>query len=193
MTADMFRPEDLETVVRGRGRFVGEDRRSGPLRLSCSWVDAGTQGLGCGLVVVIVLICAVGGAFVDQFIVVRTMIYCGLGGSASGGLDNAQGLDFLGFLPTRLIMFPVVAVLSGAVSLALNPLALWSPLGRWWIVRLFLVIAAVAVSMAGPVLLLLHDFATVGTPAGYPIRGSGPSGLCDGENVPLWWPSWLPS
>ncbi|MEO3810206.1 hypothetical protein ABGB17_14490 [Sphaerisporangium sp. B11E5] len=171
---------------------VGESN-SGPLRISRSWFDAGTQGLGCGLVVVIVLLCAVGGGFVDNFLIARTMIYCGLGGSSSGALDLNQRFDLVWFQTTRFFLFPVVSVLSGMVSLLLNPLALWSPLGRWWITRLLLVIAAIFVTMMGPALLIIHDFATVATPAYYEIRGKGPSGLCDAENVPLWWPSWLPS
>ncbi|MFD7625887.1 hypothetical protein ACFV7Q_07550 [Streptomyces sp. NPDC059851] len=47
-------------------------------------------------------------------------------------------------------------------------------------------VAAVLLVLA---VVVVWYFATEGTPAGY----RGDSGLCGPDNVPLWWPGWLPS
>lgn len=184
----------LRLFGRIRRRSLEAVAESGPLRLSRSWFDAGAQSLGCGMTVVIVVICTIGGAFLDNFLVARARVDCGLGGSASGALDLPQRWELTGFLATRLIWFPIVSVLSGCLSLAVNPLALWSPLGRSRIARFALVIGAVVVSVMGPVLLVVHDFATIGTPSGHAVGSYvGDGGPCRPGNVPPWWPSWLPS
>ncbi|RCG29631.1 hypothetical protein DQ384_18750 [Sphaerisporangium album] len=154
-----------------------------PSRFSRTRLGAATQAFGCGMVVVIALVWAVGGAFLDNYLVAQARSYC------DAGWEPPHKLELLFFLPTRLLYFPVAAVVSGIASLLFNPLALWSPLGRWKTTRAIFSALAILVALTGPALLLLHDFATLGTLDGYP----GDSGLCPPDNVPPWWPSWLPS
>ncbi|MQA98388.1 MAG: hypothetical protein GEV11_28730 [Streptosporangiales bacterium] len=53
-------------------------------------------------------------------------------------------------------------------------------------VRLALSLVVVLI-LVGAVIVV--DFALLGTLDGYP----GDSGLCGPDNVPPWWPSWLPA
>ncbi|MEV6985492.1 hypothetical protein AB0M95_30110 [Sphaerisporangium sp. NPDC051017] len=153
------------------------------LRISRTRLGAATQALGCGMVVVIALVWAVGGAWVDNYLVAQGRAYC------DAGWEPPHQLELMFLLPARMLHFPVVALVSAIASLLFNPLALWSPLGRWKVTRAIFSVLAIAVALAGPFLLVLHDFETLGTLDGYP----GDSGLCPPDNIPPWWPSWLPA
>ncbi len=45
------------------------------------------------------------------------------------------------------------------------------------------------VGLSAVIVMVLADFATVGTLADYP----GNASLCGPENIPPWWPTWLPA
>lgn len=106
----------------------------------------------------------VGGGFLDYRLVVAARAYC------DAGLEADRGV---GVRKSGRVAYHLVSR-SGAMGRA----------GRFVGVAL-----DIAVAVAGPVGLVLYDFAVTGTLAGYP----GDSGLCGPDNVPPWWPSWLPS
>lgn len=121
-----------------------------------------------------------GGAYVDYRLVVAARAYCDAGFEAGGRFE----LNF--HLLTRLGLMPVVALATGALGVLLY---LVSSRRKGRAGRVAGVVLGVAVALAGPIGLVLYDFAVTGTLAGYP----GDSGLCGPDNVPPWWPSWLPS
>ncbi|HEU5157486.1 MAG TPA: hypothetical protein VFU43_10860 [Streptosporangiaceae bacterium] len=64
-----------------------------------------------------------------------------------------------------------------------------TPLWRFAPSRALIRLLAVAAGAAAVGALVVFDFAHIGTLSGYP----GGSGLCTPDNVPPWWPAWLPS
>src|SRR5262245_23786404 len=77
---------------------------------------------------------------------------------------------------------PIVAVVTGALGMQLyHWLSRAGALGRAG--RYVGVALGIAVAVAGPIGLMLHDFAVTGTLAGYP----GDPGLCGADNVPPWY------
>ncbi|MFB7476091.1 hypothetical protein [Kitasatospora sp. NPDC056184] len=76
-----------------------------------------------------------------------------------------------------LCLVTAVAAWAGARRLTVGLPTAWRGLVPAALVLSALAVAAVAC------------FAVLGTPSGYP----GDSGLCTADNVPPWWPSWLPA
>lgn len=137
---------------------------------------------GCGVAAGVMAGVGLGGAYLDYQLAAAARAYCDAAFEAGGRFE----LNFL--LVTRLGLMPVVALVTGMLGLLLYlVLSLPKAMGRAG--RVAGVVLGVAVALAGPIGLVLYDFAVTGTPAGYP----GDSGLCGPDNVPPWWPSWLPS
>ncbi|MGW4895885.1 hypothetical protein ACWEQL_27065 [Kitasatospora sp. NPDC004240] len=76
-----------------------------------------------------------------------------------------------------LCLVGAVAVWAGARRATVG-----LPIAWRGIIPVTLVLLSLAVLAVG-------CFALLGTPSGYP----GDSGLCPADNVPPWWPSWLPA
>jgi hypothetical protein len=122
-----------------------------------------------------------GATLVDYRLVLSARVYCGAG--AEAGDVFALNLEML----PRLLIGPIMAfgpylLITFAGRTA--PL-LW----RFLITRTFIRLVAIAAGLAAACGMVVFDFAHIGTLAGYP----GDSGLCGPDNVPPWWPSWLPS
>ncbi|MFC4117130.1 hypothetical protein [Nonomuraea zeae] len=127
---------------------------------------------GCAFPVIIALSFATLGTFFEIHLVARAHVYCA--GDLSSGENFAGSL----WMVSRLVLFPVVSVVSALVSPVFQMLARLPRLaGRLWL-ELLLLALTIAVSAAGPVALTLYDLATQGTP---------------GDCVLPWWPSWLPA
>ncbi|WP_031171017.1 hypothetical protein [Streptosporangium roseum] len=121
---------------------------------------------------IIALAFATVGTFFEIHLVARAHVYCA--GDLSAGENFAGSI----WVVSRLVLFPVVSVVSALISLAFQLLARLPRLaGRMWL-ELLLLALTIAVSAAGPVALTLHDLAIQGTP---------------GNCVLPWWPSWLPA
>ncbi|GAB1516282.1 hypothetical protein [Actinophytocola sp. KF-1] len=135
--------------------------------------------IGCAGAVGVVVAFGIGGAYVDYRLVWSARAYCDAGFDAGGRFE----LNF--HLLTRLGLMPVVTCVAAALGVL--PHKLFSRAGTAG--RVVGVTLGVAVAVAGPIGLVLYDFAVTGTIAGYP----GDSGLCGPDNVPAWWPGWLPS
>ncbi|GAA4924905.1 hypothetical protein HD597_011369 [Nonomuraea thailandensis] len=115
---------------------------------------------GCGLCLIIAMACATFGTFLDLHLVARAQVYCE--GDLSSGEKFAGTMWFL----SRVVMFPIVSVLSALVAQSFHLLARLPWLaGRLWSGAV-LPALAVAGSFAGPVAMVLYDLATVGTPGG---------------------------
>lgn len=135
---------------------------------------------GCAAVAGVVIGLGIGGAWLDYRLAVAARAYCDAGFEAGGVFE----LNFL--LLTRLGLMPVVALVTSGLGVLLY-VVLSRALGQAG--RVAGVVLGVAIALAGPAGLILYDFAVTGTLAGYP----GDSGLCGPDNVPPWWPDWLPS
>jgi hypothetical protein len=134
---------------------------------------------GCAIVAGVAVGLGIGGGYLDYRLVWAARAYCDAGFEAGGRFE----LNF--FLLTRLGLMPIVACVTAALGMLLYVL-----LSRAGAAGKVVGIAlGVAVAAAGPIGLILYDFAVTGTLAGYP----GDSGLCGPDNVPSWWPGWLPS
>lgn len=127
---------------------------------------------GCGFSLVIAATCATAGTFFDIHLVARAQVYC------QADLSSGEKLGEVLWLASRIVVLPIVSVLSVIASLPLHLLARLPWLaGRVWPVPILLTLT-VGVSIAGPVAMVLYDVAVEGTP---------------GDCVLPWWPSWLPS
>jgi hypothetical protein len=123
-----------------------------------------------------------GATLVDYRLVLAARVYCDAG--AEPGDVFALNLEML----PRLLIGPIMAF---------GPYLLVSFLGRngapflwrFLISRTFIRLVAIAAGLAAACAMVLFDFAHIGTLAGYPSD----SGLCGPDNVPPWWPTWLPS
>ncbi len=135
--------------------------------------------IGCAVAAGVAVGLGIGGAYVDYWLVWSARAYCDAGFEAGGRFE----LNF--HLLTRLGLMPVVTCVTVALGVLLY--LLFSRAGTGG--RMVGVALGVAVAAAGPIGLVLYDFAVTGTIAGYP----GDSGLCGPGNVPPWWPDWLPS
>ncbi|MEV0234724.1 hypothetical protein [Nonomuraea sp. NPDC050786] len=102
----------------------------------------------------------------------RAQLYC-LG-------DLSAGENFAGTIwaLSRILIFPVISVLSALVALSFHLLTRLPWLARRIWPEPILLALTVAGSIAGPITMTLYDVATEGTP---------------GDCVLPWWPSWLPS
>ncbi|MFI7460647.1 hypothetical protein ACIBUQ_00175 [Nonomuraea sp. NPDC049377] len=137
--------------------------------------------LGCGGVLVAVVLLAAAVAWADSQLVDSALSYC------FGDLDAGEALAGLVFLGGRWLLFMAV-FLCGALLLAgfraLGRRADGSAAVAAFRVGFWVTAALLAVVPAG---LILYAFATTGTP-------TGAAGLnCGVGNVPPWWPGWLPS
>jgi hypothetical protein len=123
----------------------------------------------------------IGAVLVDYRLVLASRVYCGAGDQP--GDVFALNLEML----PRLLIGPVMAyapyLLITFVGRCMSPL--WRFLPSRTLIRLIAVLAGVAAAGS----LIVFDFVHIGTLAGLP----GDSGLCAVDNVPPWWPSWLPS
>ncbi|GAA3588519.1 hypothetical protein GCM10022419_083560 [Nonomuraea rosea] len=127
---------------------------------------------GCGLTAVIAVTCATAGTYFDITLVARAQVYCGT------DLSSGEKLVEVLWLLSRIVVVPIVSVLSAIASLPLHLLGRLPRLaGRVWPVPILLALT-IAVSIAGPVAMVLYDVAAEGTP--------------DGCVLP-WWPTWLPA
>ncbi|WP_436761882.1 hypothetical protein [Streptosporangium sp. V21-05] len=127
---------------------------------------------GCGVSAVIALTCATLGTFLDIVLVARAQGYC-LG-------DLSAGESFAGLIwaASRFVVFPVISALSLLASLPVILLARLPWVADNGLPKAILTPLAVLVSIAGPIVVIVHDVATEGI-----------TGDCE----PPWWPSWLPS
>ena len=123
----------------------------------------------------------IGAALIDYRLVLASRVYCGAG--AEAGDVFALNLEML----PRLVIGPVMAyspyLLITFVGRSMSPLWRFSPSRT--LIRLIAVLAGMAAAGG----LIVFDFAHIGTLAGH----LGDSGLCARDNVPPWWPDWLPS
>ncbi|MEU7004661.1 hypothetical protein [Nonomuraea sp. NPDC046570] len=115
---------------------------------------------------------AIFGTLLDIRLVAHIKVYC------VGDLSMGEKFAGLLWMSSRIVLFPIVSVLSAVFSLVFLLLARlpWVRARGWLEPILFAL--AIAGSAAGPVALILHDIATEGTPPGCVLP---------------WWPSWLPS
>jgi hypothetical protein len=138
------------------------------------------SGTGCALTVLMIWI-GIGAALIDYRLVLASRVYCGAGDQA--GDVFALNLEML----PRLVIGPIMAyspyLLITFVGRSMSPLWRFAPSRT--LIRLIAVLAGVAAAGA----LIVFDFAHIGTLAGH----LGDSGLCARDNVPPWWPAWLPS
>jgi hypothetical protein len=135
---------------------------------------------GCVLTVLMIWI-GLGATLVDYRLILAARLYCDAG--AEPGDVFALNLEML----PRLLIGPILAFGPYAVITfaGRNTPFLW----RFLITRSFVRLLAVAAGLAAACGMILYDFANIGTLAGYPAN----SGLCTPDNVPQWWPAWLPS
>lgn len=113
---------------------------------------------GCGFPAIIALAFATVGTFLELHLVAHAHVYCA--GHLSAGENFAGSI----WAVSRLVLFPVVSVVSALISLPFQLLArLPRVAGRMWL-ELLLLALTITVSAAGPVALTLYDLATQGTP-----------------------------
>ncbi|HEY7487601.1 MAG TPA: hypothetical protein VH912_24310 [Streptosporangiaceae bacterium] len=122
-----------------------------------------------------------GAALIDYRLVLASRVYCDAG--AEPGDVFALNLEML----PRLLIGPLLAY--GPYALVTFIGRSMSPLWRFGPSRTLIRFIAVMAGVAAVCALVVFDFAHIGTLAGYP----GDSGLCGPDNVPAWWPAWLPS
>ncbi|GII71187.1 hypothetical protein Sme01_36630 [Sphaerisporangium melleum] len=127
---------------------------------------------GCGISVVIATAFATFGTFLDIHLVARAQLYC------LGDLSVGENLSGTLFAVTRMVLFPVISVLSALLAVSFHLLGRlpWLAARIW--PRPILLALTIAGSIAGPVAMAMYDLATEGTP---------------GDCVLPWWPTWLPS
>lgn len=127
---------------------------------------------GCGLSAIIAIACGTIGTFFDIYLVARAQVYC------LGDLSAGESFAGLIWVASRIVIFPIISVLSALVALSFHLLFRLPWLaGRTWLGPILLALTIVG-SIAGPIAMALYDVATEGTP---------------GECVLPWWPSWLPA
>jgi hypothetical protein len=122
----------------------------------------------------------VAAAYLDIRLVYAARTYCDAG--AEPPHLFALNLEML----TRFLVGPALACISFVL---INIPGRVSPLGRSTIGRTAVTVFAVIVALTSVGSMILYDFANTGTLNGYP----GDSGLCGSDNLPPWWPTWLPS
>ncbi|GLX94735.1 hypothetical protein [Herbidospora sp. NBRC 101105] len=122
--------------------------------------------------VIISIVCATFGTFLDIHLVARAQIYC------AGNLDAGAKFANAVWSLSRVVFFPIVSVLSAFAAQSFHLLA-WLPWAarRSWPIVILLVLTATG-SFAGPVAMIVYDLAAEDTP---------------GDCVLPWWPSWLSS
>jgi hypothetical protein len=123
----------------------------------------------------------IGAALVDYRLVLASRFYCDAG--AEPGDIFALNLE----MPFRLLIGPAMAYLPYLLITFIGRSI--SPLWRFAPSRTLIRFIAIMAGLAAACALIVFDFAHIGTLAGYP----GDSGLCASDNVPPWWPAWLPS
>lgn len=170
-----------ETEVGGMSADA-EDAGSGPLADRPDWARRlrRPSGTGCALTVLMIWI-GIGAALIDYRLVLASRVYCGAG----DGTGDIFALN-LEMLP-RLLIGPAMAygpyLLITFVGRSISPLWRFAPSRAF--IRLIAVLAGAVAAGA----LIVFDFAQIGSLAGH----LGDSGLCGPDNVPPWWPAWLPS
>lgn len=127
---------------------------------------------GCGMSAVVALTCATLGTFLDIVLVARAQGYC------LGDLSAGESLAGLIWAASRFVVFPVISGISLLASLPVILLSRLPWLANNGLPKAILTLLAVLVSIAGPIVVIVHDVATEGI-----------TGDCE----PPWWPSWLPS
>jgi hypothetical protein len=135
---------------------------------------------GCVLTVLMIWI-GLGATLVDYRLVLAARVYCGAG----DGPGDVVALN-LEMLP-RLLIGPLMAF--GPYALIIFAGRTGPLLWRFLVTRTFVRLVAIAAGLAAVGGMIVFDFAHIGTLAGLP----GDSGLCGPDNVPPWWPAWLPS
>ncbi|MFJ2033781.1 hypothetical protein [Streptosporangium sp. NPDC087985] len=137
--------------------------------------------LGCGGVLGAIILLSAAAAWTDSQLVDSTLAYC------FGDFGAGEALASLIWLGGRWLIFMAVFLFGALLVAAFR--ALGKRAGDRAAVVAFRagLWLGVVVLVAGPVALILYDFATTGTPTG--VRGIN----CGAENVPPWWPAWLPS
>ena len=138
------------------------------------------SGTGCALTVLMIWIGIVA-ALIDYRLVLASRVYCGAGDET--GDIVALNLEMI----PRLLIGPAMAY--GPYLLITFVGHSMSPLWRFAPSRVFIRLIAVLAGVAAGIALIVFDFAQIGTLAGH----LGDSGLCAPDNVPPWWPAWLPS
>lgn len=133
-------------------------------------MSAGPAGPGC-LTPVLAGLGGLAGAYADYRLVAAARLYCDAG--AEPGHMFALNLEMI----LRFVLLPLICA-----GLAAGATRASSRRG----VRVALSVTVVLI-LVGAVIMV--DFALLGTLDGYP----GDSGLCGPDNVPPWWPSWLPA
>ncbi|HEX6473014.1 MAG TPA: hypothetical protein VF069_28245 [Streptosporangiaceae bacterium] len=134
---------------------------------------------GCALTVLMIWI-GIGAALIDYRLVLAARVYCDAG--AEPGDVFALNLEML----PRLLIGPALAFFPYLVVTFIGRCT--GPLWRFAPSRTLIRFVAVLAGLAAACALIIFDFAHIGTLAGYPG-----SGICPHDNVPPWWPAWLPS
>ncbi|MGW4792703.1 hypothetical protein ACWEPC_09875 [Nonomuraea sp. NPDC004297] len=99
---------------------------------------------GCGFPVIIALAFATVGTSIELRLVARAHVYC------AGHLSMGENFAGSIWAMSRIVLFPVVAMVSALVSLLFQLLArLPRVAGRMWL-ELLLLVLTIAVSAAGP-------------------------------------------
>ncbi|MGW3344887.1 hypothetical protein ACWDA3_16365 [Nonomuraea rubra] len=113
---------------------------------------------GCGLSLISAVLCATFGTFLDIHLVARAQLYC------AGDLSSGERFAGTLWILSRIVIFPIVSVLSALVAQAFHLLARLPWLaGRSWSGAVLLPLT-VAGCFAGRVLMILYALATEGTP-----------------------------
>ncbi|GAA3417910.1 hypothetical protein GCM10018952_51590 [Streptosporangium vulgare] len=127
---------------------------------------------GCGVSAMVALTCATLGTCLDIVLVARAQGYC------LGDLSAGESLAGLIWAASRFVVFPVISGISLLASLPIILLSRLPWLANNGSLKAILTFLAVLVSIAGPIVVIVHDVATEGI-----------TNDCE----PPWWPSWLPS
>ncbi|MEW1636950.1 hypothetical protein AB0469_23080 [Streptomyces sp. NPDC093801] len=106
------------------------------------------------------------GGYLTHLMAANARAYCDAGWEAGGKFEM--------FFQMVLMLVPGCALLAALV---------------WWFAGRVNPAAGVAAVVLVLAVVAVWYFATQGTPVG--TRGE--SGLCGPDNVPPWWPGWLPS
>jgi hypothetical protein len=128
--------------------------------------------LGFGSLVIVALTCATFGTFMEIIPVARAQRYC------LGDLSAGEGLAGFVWATSRLVVLPIVSGVSAIATLLINLLIRLPCFVGHGGLKVILLVLVILVSIVGPMAMILHDFATGGTP---------------GDCVPPWWLAWLPS
>ncbi|SDQ66720.1 hypothetical protein [Thermostaphylospora chromogena] len=130
-----------------------------------------TTAVGCASAAA-VFVAALIAVAVDYVLVVKARTFC------DAGAEPQHLFALTVEMAARLLLAPPICV---GIFFLVKRLGRALPGSKSMLLAAGVVVACLIV-------LIIFDFATIGTLDGYPGDGSCPS-----DNTPPWWPSWLPS